>query len=46
MSDKGSKALRKANKKIPKLVSKLNSAIESVKEKDILFTEVDGVVSG
>ena len=43
MSDKGSKALRKANKKIPKLVSKLNSAIESVKEQDILFTEVDAV---
>ena len=43
MSDKGSKALRKANKKIPKLVSKLNRAIESVKEQDILFTEVDGV---
>ena len=43
MSDKGSKALRKANKKISKSVSKLNSAIESVKEQDILFTEVDGV---
>ena len=43
MSDKGSKALRKANKKISTLVSKLNSAIESVKEKDILFTEGDGV---
>ena len=43
MSDKGSKALRKSNKKISTLISKLNSAIENAKEQDIPFTEVDDV---
>ena len=40
MSDKGSKALRKANKKISTLVSKLNSAIESVNKGNNKITEL------
>ena len=43
MSDKGTKALRAVNIKISTLVWKLHSAIESAKEQDILFNEVDDV---